>query len=208
MSRTLLSTLFVLLFSISASAQSAQGWLDKVSNTYKKTTSYYIKFEVKTDENTKAEVGELFAVKEKFSLKVLDIHQMYDGKMLYTITKDDKEVTVSKPDADSDDFLTPTKVLYMYKNNYKATLGKTGTVDGRKVQYIKMTPSKASEYDHIMIAVDVENNTIKEYNEYLQNGEARSIVVKEYLENLIIPRALFKFEQSKYEKDGYIVTHL
>lgn len=208
MTRTILSTLFAFLFSISASAQSAQDWLDKVSNAYKKTTSYYIKFEVKTAENAKAEVGELFAVKERFSLQVLDIHQMYDGKMLYTITKDDKEVTVSKPDADSEDFLTPTKVLYMYKNNYKATLGKTGTVGGKKVQYIKMTPSKASEYDHIMIAIDIENNTIKEYNEYLQNGEARSIVVKEYLENLIIPRALFKFEQSKYEKDGYIVTHL
>ena len=46
------------------------------------------------------------------------------------------------------------------------------------------------------------------YNEYLNSGETRSIKVKEYLESLIIPRALFKFDQSKYEKDGYIVTQL
>lgn len=208
MLKILLSSFFALSLGLSVQAQTAQEWLDSVSNTYNQASSYYINFEFQFNEGEEAQIGELFAVKEKFSLQVMDITQMYDGKLLYTISKDDKEVTILKPDENSNDFLTPTKILYTYKNNFTPTLDKTTTIDGVKVQQIKLTPNQPNEYDYIMIAIDVSTQTIKMYNEYLKSGETRSIKVKEYLESLIIPRALFKFDQSKYEKDGYIVTQL
>lgn len=208
MLKILLSSFFALSLVLSVQAQTAQEWLDSVSNTYNQASSYYINFEFQFNEGDEVQIGELFAVKEKFSLQVMDITQMYDGKLLYTISKDDKEVTILKPDENSNDFLTPTKILYTYKNNFTPTLDKTTTIDGVKVQQIKLTPNQPNEYDYIMIAIDVSTQTIKMYNEYLKSGETRSIKVKEYLESLIIPRALFKFDQSKYEKDGYIVTQL
>lgn len=208
MLKILLSSFFALSLVLSVQAQTAQEWLDSVSNTYNQASSYYINFEFQFNEGDEVQIGELFAVKEKFSLQVMDITQMYDGKLLYTISKDDKEVTILKPDENSNDFLTPTKILYSYKNNFTPTLDKTTTIDGVKVQQIKLTPNQPNEYDYIMIAIDVSTQTIKMYNEYLKSGETRSIKVKEYLESLIIPRALFKFDQSKYEKDGYIVTQL
>ena len=208
MLKILLSSFFALSLVLSVQAQTAQEWLDSVSNTYNQASSYYINFEFQFNEGDEVQIGELFAVKEKFSLQVMDITQMYDGKLLYTISKDDKEVTILKPDENSNDFLTPTKILYTYKNNFTPTLDKTTTIDGVKVQQIKLTPNQPNEYDYIMIAIDVSTQTIKMYNEYLNSGETRSIRVKEYLESLIIPRALFKFDQSKYEKDGYIVTQL
>lgn len=208
MLKILLSSFFALSLVLSVQAQTAQEWLDRVSNTYNQASSYYINFEFQFNEGDEVQIGELFTVKEKFSLQVMDITQMYDGKLLYTISKDDKEVTILKPDENSNDFLTPTKILYTYKNNFTPTLDKTTTIDGVKVQQIKLTPKQPNEYDYIMIAIDVSTQTIKMYNEYLKSGETRSIKVKEYLESLIIPRALFKFDQSKYEKDGYIVTQL
>lgn len=208
MLKILLSSFFALSLVLSVQAQTAQEWLDSVSNTYNQASSYYINFEFQFNEGDEVQIGELFAVKEKFSLQVMDITQMYDGKLLYTISKDDKEVTILKPDENSNDFLTPTKILYTYKKNFTPTLDKTTTIDGVKVQQIKLTPNQPNEYDYIMIAIDVSTQTIKMYNEYLKSGETRSIKVKEYLESLIIPRALFKFDQSKYEKDGYIVTQL
>lgn len=208
MLKILLSSFFALSLVLSVQAQTAQEWLDRVSNTYNQASSYYINFEFQFNEGDEVQIGELFAVKEKFSLQVMDITQMYDGKLLYTISKDDKEVTILKPDENSNDFLTPTKILYTYKKNFTPTLDKTTTIDGVKVQQIKLTPNQPNEYDYIMIAIDVSTQTIKMYNEYLKSGETRSIKVKEYLESLIIPRALFKFDQSKYEKDGYIVTQL
>ncbi|MGB6084564.1 LolA family protein [Moheibacter sp.] len=189
-------------------AQTAQQWMDKVSENYQKIPTYYIKFELKESGAQKAHTGELFAAKERYSLDVMDIKQMYDGKMLYTVSKEDKEVTVSTPEPDSDDLLTPTKILKMYKSGFQLSLGKTETIAGEKIQFIKLIPTTNSEVESILVGVNVKNNTLQQYKEFYRNGNSRFITVKEYLENLIIPRALFKFDQSKYEKDGYIVTSI
>lgn len=189
-------------------AQTAQQWMDKVSENYQKIPTYYIKFELKESGAQKAHTGELFAAKERYSLDVMDIKQMYDGKMLYTVSKEDKEVTVSMPEPDSDDLLTPTKILKMYKSGFQLSLGKTETISGEKIQFIKLIPTTNSEVESILVGVNVKKNTLQQYKEFYRNGNSRFITVKEYLENLIIPRALFKFDQSKYEKDGYIVTSI
>lgn len=189
-------------------AQTAQQWMDKVSENYQKIPTYYIKFELKESGAQKAHTGELFAAKERYSLDVMDIKQMYDGKMLYTVSKEDKEVTVSMPEPDSDDLLTPTKILKMYKSGFQLSLGKTETIAGEKIQFIKLIPTTNSEVESILVGVNVKKNTLQQYKEFYRNGNSRFITVKEYLENLIIPRALFKFDQSKYEKDGYIVTSI
>ncbi|HLV23962.1 MAG TPA: outer membrane lipoprotein carrier protein LolA [Moheibacter sp.] len=189
-------------------AQTAQQWMDKVSENYKKIPTYYIKFDLKESGNPKTFTGELFAARERYSLDVMDIKQMYDGKTLYTVSKEDKEVTVSNPTPESDDLLTPTKILNMYKSGFQMALGKTETIGGEKIQFIKLTPTGNSEIESVLVGVNVKNNSLQQYKEFYKNGSSRLITVKEYLENLIIPRALFKFDQSKYEKDGYIVTSI
>lgn len=200
--------LTLLFISVSVQAQSAKELLDQVSNSYTKIPTYYIKFEVKESGNTKAETGEVYASKEKYNLNVMGINQIYDGKTLYTVSKEDKEVTVSTPSKDSDDLLTPVKILGMYKTGYKYELEKTTTVDGNKIQFIKLTPNSKSEIKYISVGINMKNKTLYQYKEFNQNGASRTITVKDYLENLIIPKPLFKFDKSKYESDGYIVTQI
>lgn len=202
----LFSLVSLIAISISVQAQTAEEWMNRMSNTYTKTGSYYIKFEMKETGNSTVSTGEIYAVKEKYSLDVMDIKQMYDGKSLFTVSKEDKEVTVSQPDANSDEFLTPTKVTRMYKSGYKMSLGKTATIGGDKIQYIKLTPTQNSDAEYFEVAINTSNNSLYQYQEFYKNGTSRTITVKDFIENLIIPRALFKFDKSKYEKDGYIVT--
>lgn len=199
--------LFLLIFQFTF-AQTAKEWMDKVSETYSKIPTYYIKFEVKESGSSKAETGELFAAKEKYNLEVMGINQMYDGKTLYTISEEDKEITLSNPEPGSDDLLTPTKVLNLYKTGYTLSLDKSATVSGKKIQYIKLKPTQSSEVSSILVGINKENSTLYEYKETYPNGSTRTITVKDYLENLIIPRTLFKFDESKYENDGYIVTRI
>ncbi len=206
MKKAIFSIVSILILSISLTAQTAQQWLDKISETYQKIPTYYIKFDLKESGSSTSNIGELFAAKEKYSLEVMDIKQMYDGKTLYTVSKEDKEVTVSQPAADSDDLLTPTKVLKMYKSGFKLDLGKSETIGGQKIQFVKLTPTSNSEIQSVQVGINTKSNTLYSYKESYKNGGSRTLTVKEYLENLIIPRALFKFDQSKYEKDGYIVT--
>src|SRR5690606_41274119 len=76
-------------------AQTAQQWMDKVSENYKKIPTYYIKFDLKESENPKTFTVELFAARERYSLDVMDIKQMYDGKNVYTVSNKENEVSVS-----------------------------------------------------------------------------------------------------------------
>lgn len=203
------ASLFTVLLTISTFGQTAKEWLDQVSSVYDKTPTYYIKFEIKETGDTKADTGEVFAAKEKYNLNVMGINQIYDGKTLYTISKEDKEVAISIPDKNSDDLLTPIKVLGMYKTGYTLSLDKTATINNKKVQLVKLTPTQAkSDVKHILVAIDSQTKTLQQFQEVFKNGNARTITVKDYIENLIIPRALFKFDKSKYEKDGYVVTQI
>lgn len=208
MTKYIFSILTLLFISVSVQAQSAKELLDQVSNSYTKIPTYYIKFEVKESGNAKAETGEVYASKEKYNLNVMGINQIYDGKTLYTISKEDKEVTVSTPAKDSEDLLTPVKILGMYKTGYKYELEKTSTVGGEKIQFIKLTPTGNSDISSISVGINTKNKTLYQYKENHKNGGSRTITVKDYLENLIIPKPLFKFDKSKYESDGYIVTQI
>lgn len=198
----------IILFSISISAQTAKELLDQVSSTYSKIPTYYIKFEIKENGNSKGEIGEVYAAKEKYNLSAMGINQIYDGKTLYTVSKEDKEVTVSTPTKDSDDLLTPVKILGMYKTGYKYELEKISTIEGEKIQFIKLTPTGNSDTKYISVGINTKHKTLYQYKEFDKNGGSRTITVKDYLENLIIPKPLFKFDKSKYESDGYIVTQI
>lgn len=206
MKKLILSCLSLFVFSAFVNAQSANEWMDKLVKTYQKAQSYYIKFEMNESGSSKAETGELFASAEKYNVEILDIRQMFDGKKLYTVSKEDREVTVSQPAAGSNDFLSPTKVLSFYKDNYNSVLDKTETVNGQKIQYLKLTPKEKAEVTYAMIGVNAKDNSLYSYKEFYGDGNSRTFTVKEFIENLIIPKALFKFDQSKYQKDGYIVT--
>ncbi len=209
MQKIVFSAIVFFTISFSLQAQSAQEWMEKLSHTYQNIPTYYIQFDLTESGNpTAAHKGEIFAAKDRYSLDVMDIKQMYDGKTLYTVSKEDKEVTISKPTPDSDDLLTPTKVLRMYKTGFKLELGKSETIGGQKIQFVKLTPTSDSEIQSVQVGIYTKSNTLYSYKETYKNGGFRTLTVKEYLENLIIPRALFKFDPSKYEKDGYVVTSI
>jgi hypothetical protein len=96
----------------------------------------------------------------------------------------------------------------MYKSGYSISLDKTSNSNGKSIQYIKLKSLKNSEVESILVGINKKNSTLTEYKEIFKNGNSRTITVKEYLENLIIPRTLFKFDRPKYENDGYIVTQI
>lgn len=206
MRKLILFGLNLFLFSSFAGAQTADEWMDKLVKTYQRAQTYYLKFEMTESGNSKSHTGELFASGDKYNVEILEIRQMYDGKKLYTVSKEDREVTVSQPAPDSNDFMSPTKIISAYRSNYKATLDKTETVKSQKIQYLKMTPKSESEVKYAIIGIQTKDNTLYNYKEFYSDGSFRSFTVNEFLENLIIPKALFKFDQTKYEKDGYIVT--
>ena len=190
-------------------AQSAKQLLDKVYAKYTDANSYYIKFDFNSTVNGKTvnRTGEVYSLGKKFNLNVGDINQIFTGTKLYTVAKDDKEVTISDTN-NTEDFLTPTKILNNYRSGFTYVLSNKKTVGGKTIQYIKLTPTTTSSMKYCTLGVNTANNQIYDYKEVGKNGESTSIVVKDYVQNLLIHKSYFNFDQKKYKSQGYIITQL
>lgn len=208
--KKIIFTFILLVFGVaSINAQTAKQILDNVYTKYTNANSYYIKFDLKHTLNGKvnSNSGEVFSMKQKFNLNVGDINQIFTGTKLYTISKDDKEVTISDT-SNSDDFLTPTKILNNYKTGYTYTLANKKSIAGNNIQFIKLTPTNSSTIKYSILGVNISNNQIYDYNEFGKNGETTSVTVKDYVENLLIHKSYFNFDQKKYKSQGYVITQL
>lgn len=199
-------TLFIVGIS-SLQAQTAKEWLGKVEAKYNNATSYYIKFDFSSGGTNKKD-GEIFSLKSKYNLNMGNLNQIYDGKRLITIDNDDKEITLSDA-SNTDDFLTPTKILSSYKTHYTYALDKRQTIGGSTIQFIKLTPKQSNgALKYSLLGINTSNNQIYQYQEINKDGSTTSITVKEYLENLIIHKSYFNFDANKYKPKGYMITQL
>ena len=200
--------LYLLSFAIISTfsfAQNAEQILDKVSETYKNQTSFYIKFKSELNNkktNTKDNYsGEVYVKGDKYNLTIpdLDIRQIYDGSKLYTISSENQEITVTKPEKDSEELFTPTKVLDIYKSGYTLSLDKKSG----DVQYIKMIPQKKSDVKYILVGVNTKNSHLVELKQINNKNTSTNLVVEKQVDDVIIPSALLNFNK-KFYKDYYI----
>jgi len=210
MKKTFFSFILLLIGVGMVNAQTAKQMLDNVYNKYQNAQSYYIKFDFEhlNSGKTSHQSGEVYSAKQKFNLNVNDVNQIFDGKKIYTISKDEKEVVISNA-SNTEYFLTPSKVLNSYKTGYQYSLDKKQTIGGKPIQFIKLTPtSQNATMKYSVLGVNSKNNQIYSYQEFSKDGSKTTITVKEYLENLIIHKDYFNFDQKKYKSKGYIVTQL
>lgn len=208
-----ISILFVVAIMFPMLAQtSARGILDKVSENYQNFSSYYLSFKSEL-ENAQAGTqdsfeGEVYVKGNKYNLSIpqMDVNQIYDGKKLYTISKEMKEVTVSKPEPGSDDLFTPTKVLNMYKTGYKITMDKQKTITGKKLTFIKLTPEKNENLNYILLGIDTQKNELVQLIEVNKSNTKTTLTVKKQINRIIVPRSILKFNKKSYE--GYYISEI
>lgn len=203
--KKLLYTVLLVTISATTFAQNAEKILDDVSDLYKNQKSFYIKFksdldnkEVKTKDNYG---GEVYVKGDKYNLTIpkLDIRQIYDGDKLYTISSENQEITVTKPEKGSEELFTPTKVLDIYKDGYTLSLDKKSG----NIQYIKLVPKKKSDIKYILVGVDTKNNHLVELTQMNNKNTSTTLTVEKQVDNVIIPSSLLNFNK-KFYKNYYI----
>lgn len=201
--------LFFTSFTFAQNAADAKLLLDEVSKTYKSSDNFYIQFQTKLNNSSTGTAdqydGEVYVASNKYNLTIdkMDVNQIYDGTKLYTISKDLKEVTVTKPTADSDELFTPTRVFEMYKNGYSFGWDKAKTLNGKSVKVVKLTPTGSSDIKHVLVAVDAATKQLVELTEVTKNGTTTTVTVTKQQRNIIIPSAMLKFDE-KFFSDYYV----
>jgi outer membrane lipoprotein-sorting protein len=201
--------LIFLCFSFTLWAQkidpNAKRLLDSASEKLSKNSTFYIKFNylyIIPKQKSTAETGQIYAVGEKYHLILPNIAQIYDGNKVYTISKDDKEITSS--DREDGDSLSPTNILNLYKKGFDISSEGTSTINNIKCSIIKLVPIDTKKSKSIILAIA--DNKIVRVSENYNDGSSLILTIIDFKENLIVNKSLLTFDKNNYK--DYTLTEL
>ncbi|MBM1107308.1 outer membrane lipoprotein carrier protein LolA [Aurantibacter crassamenti] len=206
--------LFLILITIStiASAQNAgkaKTLLDEVYNKVKSYDNIAVDFKY-TLNNAEADInqetrGDVTLKGEKYVANFFGAKQLYDGAKVYTVVPENEEVTIEDKSDDPNAF-SPSELLTFYKQGQTYSWDIEQNVQGRKIQFIKLTPIDTnSEIESQLLGIDVETKHIQKLIMTGKNGTKTTITVNSFKTNLPLSETLFTFDEGKYEADGYYI---
>lgn len=214
----ILNTALLIFYSyISLNAQSnttASSLLDEVASTMGAYTTMYIEFnqtfsneEAGIKETDEAPIkGSIFLQGTKYHLSYLGNTLLFDGKSLYIINDDEKEVSTVEGAMEEDDFISPSELLTFYKEGYTYEMGKLKNIDGRNIQFVTLNPMD-SDSDIVKVELGIDNKT-KHIFKMIQIGANSSktiFTISNLKTNPLIPSSKFSFDKEAYEKMKYLI---
>src|SRR5690606_26520462 len=202
--KNIITLLFITLTFYGFSQNKGKTLLNEVSQKVKSYQNISIDFKYvleNTAEQTKQETrGDVILEGEKYKLNILGITRLFDGKKLYSINPEDEEVTISSQTDDSGYDITPSKMLSFYENGYNYALDIEQNVQGRKIQYVKLTPTESnSEINYILLGVDAQTKHIYTLIQIGKNGTKTTLTVNSFKTNEPLSKTLFTFDATKYK---------
>lgn len=180
----------------------AQAYLNEVSGKMQAYDNLIIDFKYSLEnksENIQQETrGDVTLKKDKYLLNLMGITKLFDGKTTYTIVPEDEEITISSlPEEEAS--ITPSKLLSFYKKGYAFKWDSETSLNGRKIQYIKLLPTDPRiEINYILLGIDVQTKHIYNLIEVGKNGTTTTLSIQSLKVNQPLPEKLFIFDASKY----------
>lgn len=206
--KQILVTLLVLVSFTTFAQNDAKKLLDEVSTKVKSYDNISIDFKyvlVNLEEDINQETrGNVILQGDKYLLNILGITRIFDGKTLYSISPEDEEVTISSENSQDENTITPSKMLSFYENGYNYKMDIIQNVNGRKIQYVKLTPIDSNtEINHVLLGIDINTKHIYNLIEVGSNKTKTTLTVNSFKTNEPLSKTLFTFDKTKY-KDYYI----
>lgn len=203
--------LFVGFGAFAQDSEKAKELLDQVSEKVRSYENMEIKFNYILEDDvqyTRQETkGVVTLENEKYKLDLMGTIRIFDGVKLYDIIPEDEEVNISNYNPVEDGELSPSKMLTFYEEGYTYAWDITQNDDGRKIQYVKLTPKdKSQEVKEILLGVDAQTKHISKLIQMMGDKTKVVIEVKSFKTNQPLSKNLFKFNEEKYQ--GYYINRL
>ena len=212
--------IFILLFitanfSVQAvqaqNSQKAKALLDEVSSKIKGYNNILIDFKYSVSnpaENLNQESkGNLALEGDKSVLNFMGTTRIYDGKKVYIIVPEDEEISISNFDEKSSDALTPSKLLTFFNSGYKYAWDITQNVTGRKIQYVKLTPTNPKDKTKdVLIGIDIQTKHIYNLIQVEKDGTKTVFTINSFKTNQPLSKNHFTFTEGKYP--NYYINRL
>jgi outer membrane lipoprotein-sorting protein len=199
----------------SQNSEEAKSLLDKVSTKMSAYENMYLGFS-QTLTNEEAGInegdeppirGEINLKGELYNLNYLGNNFIYDGKKLFVINNEEKEISITDGDMNENDgFIYPSKLLTFYKEGYNLEMGLLKNIKGRKIQFVTLNPiDSASEIVKVELGIDAKTNHIYKLIQTGSNGAKTTFTITNFKSNQDLSENFFKFDKQKYLSQQYII---
>ncbi len=151
--------------------------------------------------------GNIILEGEKYNLDYIGNSFIFDGKKLYVINHDEKEIAINDGDFDTDDgFIYPSKLLTFYKEGYTFKLGKTETIQGKKIQFVELTPIDSdSDIVKVELGIELETKHIYKLIQTGANSSKTTFTITSLKSNQKLQKNTFVFNRKSYLKKNYSI---
>ena len=204
-----LTVLFTASMAHAQDAKKAKALLDEVYNKVKSYDNIYVdfKFDLKNAEAgiNQETRGDVTMAGDKYVFNYLGSMQLFDGNKVYTIVPENEEVTIEDK-SDDENAMTPSKMLTFYKEGHNYAWDILQDVQGRKIQYVKLTPIDSdTEIKSRLLGIDMGTKHIYKLIETGKNGTKTTITVNSFKTDQDLSKTLFTFDEAKYKDEGYFI---
>jgi outer membrane lipoprotein-sorting protein len=204
MKKIIVLLIFIIGFSAqSQEAEKAKALLDKVSAKVKSYENISIDFKYAL-ENTKEKInqenkGNVVLKGNQYILNFLGVTKLCDGKKVYTISKEDEEISIASIGKTSNETDTPDKMLTFFNKGFAYAMDISQKLQGKKIQFVKLTPINAKDdRKQVLVGIDVATNNVYKTISIGKNGTKVTLTVNSFKTNQNLPKNQFTFVQTKY----------
>jgi len=208
-------SLFITTIAFAQNSEKAKSLLDEVSTKMGAYKNMNIGFS-QTLSNQDAGInegdeppirGEISLQGEKYNLNYLGNTFIFDGKKLYVINNDEKEISITEGDmGDDDGFIYPSKLLTFYKDGYNFEMGELKNLQGRKIQFVTLNPIDSnSDIVKVELGIDAKTKHIYKLIQTGANTSKTTFTITKFKSNQNIPDQFFSLDLNKYKKLNYTV---
>jgi outer membrane lipoprotein-sorting protein len=163
--------------------------------TIKAEFSYIMKnADAGIDEKTE---GTLFVKGDKYRLLIAGQVVICDGSTTWTYIKDADEVQINSVE-NSEESITPNKLLTSYNKDYKSKFVKEGFQYGTTVNIIDLTPIEGKTYSSVRVIIDKAKDQLLDITIFDKNGSTYSYIINKFEPDIAVSDSQFTFNKTEF----------
>lgn len=205
--KKLLTAMFCLIIVFQLNAQEEVGdkksneILDKLTAKTESFKTIEVAFTYKM-ENKEADIdeqtdGNLLIMGDKYILNIAGQKVICDGTTVWTYLEEVEEVQVNNME-DSEESITPSKLLTSYNKDYKSKFVKEDFTYGTTAYILDLTPVEGKTYYKVRLVIDKAKTQLLEITIFDKNGSTYSYVINSFDTNLGVDESQFIFNPTDH----------
>ncbi|NOY50933.1 MAG: outer membrane lipoprotein carrier protein LolA [Chlorobi bacterium] len=142
-------------------------------------------------------IGKIFVSGDKYRVEMDGQIIISDGESIWTYLVDSEEVMMSNA-ADSEDDLSPTKILTTYDDNYKSSFDNDKKYKNSNIKKIDLKANEDKGFQQLSLVINDKDLSLESFSIYDMNGSVFTYHIIDLKPNLELPADTFTFDRSKY----------